>query len=204
MTERLSFYFKTKNQSIYFSFTRSLHNKTLIEKNILDYENKNSNNKVKTSSRRLQDLLQDVFRTSWKTKNYYAEDVLKTSWRHVLKTFWRHVLKTSWRPVLKTSWRRLEDVLQRRLEDILEDKKLLQKIEDMSWRCPEDMSWRHFQDVLETKKWEYLYITNLNVYVSNKSILYKSISGKSKANPKSNNFNIRLILKFKQHFYFEN
>ena len=119
MTERLSFYFKTKNQSIYFSFTRSLHNKTLIEKNILDYENKNSNNKVKTSSRRLQDLLQDVFRTSWKTKNYYAEDVLKTSWRHVLKTFWRHVLKTSWRPVLKTSWRRLEDVLQRRLEDVL-------------------------------------------------------------------------------------
>ena len=79
MTERLSFYFKTKNQSIYFSFTRNLHNKTLIEKNILDYENKNSNNKVKTSSRRLQDLLQDVFRTSWKTKNCYAEDVLKTN-----------------------------------------------------------------------------------------------------------------------------
>ena len=88
--------------------------------------------------------------------------------------------KTSW-----ASWRRLEDVLQRNLEDILEDKKLLQKIEDMSWRCPEDMSWRHFQDVLETKKWEYLYLTNLNVYVSNKSILHKSISGKSKANPKS-------------------
>ena len=33
------------------------------------------------SSRRLQ----DVFKMSWKTKNYYAEVVLKTSSRHVLK-----------------------------------------------------------------------------------------------------------------------
>ena len=48
----------------------------------------------KTSSRCLarclQDVfarrLQDVFKTSWKTKNCYAEDVLKTSSRHVLKT----------------------------------------------------------------------------------------------------------------------
>ena len=36
----------------------------------------------KTSSRRLQ----GVFRTSWKTKNCHAEDVLKTSSRLVLKT----------------------------------------------------------------------------------------------------------------------
>ena len=28
----------------------------------------------------------DVFKASWKTKNCYAEDVLKTSSRHVLKT----------------------------------------------------------------------------------------------------------------------
>ena len=38
----------------------------------------------------LEDVLQirfeDVLKTSWKTKNYYAEDVLKTSRRHVLKT----------------------------------------------------------------------------------------------------------------------
>ena len=40
--------------------------------------------------------LHDVFKTSWNTKNCYAEDVLKTSSRHVLKT----------------SWRRLEDVLK--------------------------------------------------------------------------------------------
>ena len=49
------------------------------------------------SPRRLQDVfsviifclprrLQDVVNTSWKTKNYYAEDVLKTSARRVLKT----------------------------------------------------------------------------------------------------------------------
>ena len=35
--------------------------------------------------RRLYDVLsrrfQDIFKTSWKTKNWYAKDVLKTSWR---------------------------------------------------------------------------------------------------------------------------
>ena len=44
--------------------------------------------------RRLQDLSQDVFKTSLKTKNCYAEDVFKTSCRHVLKTSWRYILKT--------------------------------------------------------------------------------------------------------------
>ena len=39
------------------------------------------------SSRRFQ----DVFKTSWKTKNCYAEDVLKTSTRHVLKTSGRRL-----------------------------------------------------------------------------------------------------------------
>ena len=36
-------------------------------------------------------------KTSWKTKNCYAEDVLKTSWRHVLKACLKDVLKTLWR-----------------------------------------------------------------------------------------------------------
>ena len=45
----------------------------------------------------LEDISQDVLNTSWKTKNCYAEDVFKTSFRHVFKTSWRHVLKTSWR-----------------------------------------------------------------------------------------------------------
>ena len=87
--------------------------------------------------RSLEDISQDVLKTSWNTKNCYAEDVLKASWRHVLKT--------SWKLVLKTSSRRLGD----------------------------------------KKNWGYLYFTNLNVGVSNKSIFHKSISDKSKANPKS-------------------
>ena len=41
--------------------------------------------------RRLQDVLRDVYKTSWKTKNCYAEGALKTSSRHVLKTFWRRL-----------------------------------------------------------------------------------------------------------------
>ena len=95
-------------------------------------------------SRRLEDILKTSRKMSWKTKNCYAQDVLKTSWRHILKTSWRHVLKTSWRH-----------------------------------------SWRHLQDFLETKKWGYLHLKDLNVYVSSKSIFHKSISGESKANPKS-------------------
>ena len=63
----------------------------------------------------LEDVLKTfckyILKTSWKTKNCYAEDVLKTSWRYVLKTSWRHVLKTSWRHVLKTSWRQTKCLL---------------------------------------------------------------------------------------------
>ena len=33
---------------------------------------------LKTSWRRLKDILRDVVKTSWKTKNCYAEDVLET------------------------------------------------------------------------------------------------------------------------------
>ena len=36
--------------------------------------------------RRLQDVLRDVFKTSWKTKNCSAEDVFKTCFQDVLKT----------------------------------------------------------------------------------------------------------------------
>ena len=99
-----------------------------------------------------------VLKTSWKTKHCYAEDVLKTSWRHVLNTSWRHVLKMSWRLVLKTSWRH---VLK------------------MSWRHALKTSWRH---VLTTSwrclgdkqnvYWEYLYLTNLNLYLINLHLTY--------------------------------
>ena len=69
----------------------------------------------KTSWRHLAKMswgrLEDFLKASWKTKNCYAEDVLKTSWRHALKTSWRHVLKTSWRHVLKTLWRKAKYLL---------------------------------------------------------------------------------------------
>ena len=55
----------------------------------------------------------------------------------------------------------------------------------MSSRRPEDMSSRYFLDILETKKWGYLYLKNVNEYVSNKSISHNSIPDESKANPKS-------------------
>ena len=105
--------------------------------------------------------LEDVLKTSWKTKNCYAEDVLKTCLEEVLrtcledflKTCLEDVLKTSWRHILKTSWRHVLKTSSRRLGD--------------------------------KKKWGYLHLTNLNVCVSNKFIFQKSISDDSKANPKS-------------------
>ena len=57
-----------------------------------------------------------VLKTSWKTKNCYAEDVLKTSWRRL-----EDVLKTCLGDVLETC---LEDVLNTCVEDVLK----------MSWR----------------------------------------------------------------------
>ena len=75
---------------------------------------RNNFSSSKTSWRRLEDALttsretslrrhQEFFKTCWKTKNCYAEDVFKTSCRLVLKT----------------SWRCLEDIFGRRLEDVL-------------------------------------------------------------------------------------
>ena len=119
--------------------------------------------------RRLEYISQDLLKKSWETKNCYAENVLKTSWRHVLKTSWRHVLKTSWRHVLKTSstrlqrnnftssktsWRRFQDLSQdvfktssRRLgrRKIVTLKASWRRLEDMSWRHLEDISWRLLQ-----------------------------------------------------------
>ena len=74
-----------------------LHERIKIQKNI--------SANICWSSRRLdktfsEDVLylEHVLKTSWKTKNCYAEDVLV-----------RRVLKTSWRYILKTSSRRLAD-----------------------------------------------------------------------------------------------
>ena len=68
---------------------------------------------LKTSWRHLQHVfsinifgpprrLEDILKTSWKTKNCYAEDILKMSWKQVLKMSWKYVLKTCLEDVLKT------------------------------------------------------------------------------------------------------
>ena len=75
----------------------------------------------KTSWRRLEDILQDVLKTS-----------CKTSWRRLgrrkivtLKTSWRRLEDMSWRRLEDMSWRCLEDMSWRRLEDIMETSKVL-------------------------------------------------------------------------------
>ena len=59
------------------------------------------------------------------------------------------------------------------------------RLQNMSWSRLPEMSSRHLYDVLETKKKKggYLYLTNRNEYVSNKSLFYKSISDESKGHP---------------------
>ena len=68
--------FHTSSRHVFNTFSRRLQRNNFLYRD--------------SSSRRLQDVfkkyLQDVFKTSWKTKNCYAEGVLKTSSRHVLKT----------------------------------------------------------------------------------------------------------------------
>ena len=51
---------------------------------------------------RLPRRLEDILKTSWKTKNCYAEGVLKTCLEDVLKTCLEDVLKTCLEDVLKT------------------------------------------------------------------------------------------------------
>ena len=119
--------------------------------------------------RRLEDILEHVWKTSRKTKNCYAEDALKTSWRHVLKTSWRHVLMMSWRHILRTSW-------------------------------------RHYGDK-QNSYWGYLYLTNLNVYLTNLYLtnLHLTILRRiQNALSRTHHFNICLILEPKQHLCFKN
>ena len=100
-------------------------------------------------------------------------DVFKTSSGHVLKTSSTCLQRNNFWS-FKTSWKRLEDVL--------EDEKLLR------WRRLQDVFKTCLQDIFKTswkKKWGYLYLKNLNGYVSNKSIFHKSVPAESKANPKS-------------------
>ena len=96
------------------------------------------------------------------------------------------------------SWRRLQHVfsvtilrLPRRLEDVLEDEKLLRwrRLEDVLKTCLEDVLKTCLEDVLKTlwRQAKYLLgisVSNKSKCVSNKSIFHKSISDKSKVNPK--------------------
>ena len=117
---------------------------------------------------------------SSKTSWRSLEEVIvavKTSWRHILKTSWRHVLKTSWRHVLK-----------------------------MSRRHVLKTSWRHYGDKQNTY-WGYLYLTNLNVYLTNLYLtnLHLTILRRiQNALSRTHHFNICLILELKQHLYFKN
>ena len=92
---------------------------------------------VRTYWRRLQEVLED--------KKCFAEDVLKTSWRHFRKTYWKYVLKTSSRGLGRRKllrWGRLEDVLKTSSRG-LGRRKLLR--------------WRRLEDVLKTS-WKTRYV----------------------------------------------
>ena len=98
-----------------------------------------------------------VGKTSWKTENCYAEDVLKTCLEDVLKKCLEDVLKTCLEDVLKTC---LEDVLKACLEDVLKT------------------LWRQAKYLLGIS------VSNKSKCVSNRSIFNKSTFDNSKANPK--------------------
>ena len=77
---------------------------------------------LKTSSTRLQRNNFTSSKTSWKTKNCYAEDVLKTCLEDVLKTYLEDILDTCLEDVLKTCFK---DVLNTCLEILWRQTKYL-------------------------------------------------------------------------------
>ena len=103
------------------------------------------------------------------------QDVLKTSSRYILKMSSTRLRRNNFSSS-KTSWRRLEDFLQR----CLGRRKIVML--KTSWRCLEDMSWSQAlntsrRHVLKTSSrglgvkqidyWRYLYLVNLNLYLTN-------------------------------------
>ena len=67
--------------------------------------------------RRLEDILQDVLKTSGRSKNV----TLKTSSRRLEEMSWRCLDDMSWRRFEDMSWRRLEHISWRLLKTCLED-----------------------------------------------------------------------------------
>ena len=127
---------------------------------------------------------------------------MKTSSRHVLKTSWTRLQhnnftssKTSWRRLedvfktsCKTSWKTknyyAEDVLKTCLENVLK-----RCLEDVLKTCLEKVLKTYLEDVLKTSRRQTKFllvisVSNKSKCVPNKSMFHKSISDKSKANPK--------------------
>ena len=151
----------------------------------------------KTSQRRLQDMswrrLQHVF----SVKNFYLprplEDVLQIRLKDLLKTSCRNLTRRL-EDVFKTSWGRLGRLLKkllrwRRLQDVL--KTCLEAVSKTSWKHILKTSSRRLGNK-QNVYWKYLYLTNLNVYLTNQYFtnLYLT-KGKSKMHSlEPNNFEI--------------
>ena len=92
--------------------------------------------------------------------------IFKTSSRHVLKTSSTRLQCNNFTSS-KTSWRRLEDVFKTSRKTSwrrLGRRKIVTL--KTSWRRLEDMSWRRLWGK-QNFYWWYLYLTNLNVYLTN-------------------------------------
>ena len=79
---------------------------------------------LKTSSTRLLSNYFTSSKTSWRRLEDLLQDILKASWRHLGR---RKIvsLKTSWRRLEDMSWKRLEDMSWRPLKDFMETDKIL-------------------------------------------------------------------------------
>ena len=98
--------------------------------------------------------------------------------RHVLKTSSTHLQRNNFTSS-KTSWRRFQDLSQDVLKTSWKTKNCY--AEDVLKTCLEDVLktlWRQAKYLLGIS------VSNKSKCVSNKSIFHKSISDKSKANPK--------------------
>ena len=115
-------------------------------------------------------------RASWRRLEDFSKDVLKMSWRRPSRKtkncYAEDAFKTSGRYVLKTSWRYIFKTCSRHLGD------------------------------KQNVYWGYLYLTNVNMYLTNlyfTNLYLTNLRWIQNNWLEPNNFNIRLILKLKQH-----
>ena len=123
--------------------------------------------------------------------------ILKTKIIYLIKPFFypsKHLL------VLKTSSARLQH------NNFTSSKMSCKDVLKTSWRHVLKRSWRQYGDKQNTY-WGYLYITNLNLYLTNLHLtnLHLVILRRiQNALSRTHHFNICLILELKQHLYFKN